>query len=360
MTVEAVASWGLPTSHEMPDKPLGAEAWRRLFGDVHRERLVGLLSGAVVAGALPATEQQAAEVHDEAVRVASRLLMVERKLLDTARVLDDLEVEYRVLKGAALAHSVYGDPFYRSFIDVDLLIRPEQWYATILALEAVGETRVLPELRPGFDRRFGKEATLRSRLGVEVDLHRTLVKGPLGLTIDLPVLFGEPACFRLGGRSLPMLDPERTLLFAALAAAIGDDPPRLVALRDVAQAVVERSFNWAMTVDLAERWALGAAVARGIVSTWDRLGLTVERPIVEWARQRRAGRIERMLLAGYQGGGTGYKTHLSALLVLRGRDRLDYARAIAFPQRSYLVARRRTGVSHVLQSLRALATRECR
>ncbi|MBA3621797.1 MAG: hypothetical protein H0W51_05695 [Euzebyales bacterium] len=54
-----------------------------------------------------------------------------------------------------------------------------------------GYRRSWPQLRPGFDRRFGKGAPLRRDEGWELDLHRTFVMGPFGLTVDLDGLFAS-------------------------------------------------------------------------------------------------------------------------------------------------------------------------
>ena len=59
----------------------------------------------------------------------------------------------------------------------------------------MGGQRDQPPARPGFDRRFGKSFTYLMPGGVEVDVHRTFVMGPFGLTIELDDLWrgGRPS-----------------------------------------------------------------------------------------------------------------------------------------------------------------------
>ena len=98
--------------------------------------------------------------------------------------LEKAGIAHRVLKGHAWAHTVYPDPSWRAFGDVDLLVGTDDSDRAVEVLESTGVRRTLPEVRPGFDRRFGKDATLLSASGREVDLHRLLVAGPYGLWVD--------------------------------------------------------------------------------------------------------------------------------------------------------------------------------
>ena len=54
-------------------------------------------------------------------------------------------------------------------------------------------SRRAAELRPGFDRRFAKSVTMLDRLGGELDIHRTLVRGVCGFQLDLDDWWASPA-----------------------------------------------------------------------------------------------------------------------------------------------------------------------
>ena len=53
-------------------------------------------------------------------------------------------LDHRALKGAAVAHLDYPDPALRSFIDVDLLVRAEEWDDAIQVLREAGGSVSLP------------------------------------------------------------------------------------------------------------------------------------------------------------------------------------------------------------------------
>ena len=102
---------------------------------------------------------------------------------------DSEKLDFRVLKGSAVAHIDFPDPGLRSFGDVDMLVRAGDFGRAVGVLETMGGRRRVPELRPGFDRRFGKGAVIKLPSDLEIDLHRTFVAGALGMTIDLDSLF---------------------------------------------------------------------------------------------------------------------------------------------------------------------------
>jgi hypothetical protein len=147
-------------------------------------------------------------------------------LLDAVSVVREASIPTCVLKGVALAHLVYPDPSYRVFGDVYLLV-PSAMFASAIAVlhREMGTARCVPELRPGFDERFGKEALMRSVNGLELDVHRMFVEGAWGLTMDLDDLFSPSRRFVLAGQELDALPMPQQFLHACYAAAIGDWPP---------------------------------------------------------------------------------------------------------------------------------------
>ena len=109
-------------------------------------------------------------------------------------------IDFVVLKGPALAHTRYRDPSLRLFADLDLLVRSGQVDRRLAPPSAEPARRPppsCPSCGHGFDDRFGKEVMLRTPAtadapdGFEIDLHRTLIAGALGLTIPLDELFAR-------------------------------------------------------------------------------------------------------------------------------------------------------------------------
>jgi hypothetical protein len=148
-----------------------------------------------------------------------------------------------------------------------------------------------------------------------------------------------------------VLDPLHQFVHVCVNAAVGDRPIRLQSLRDV--AMVER---WAdpdpATVEqLARRWRCLAAVQLAIVETYATLGLEPS-PLSTWAAAVQVPRVDRLLLRSYLTSARSYTRPLASVAVIPGlRPRLRYLRAVAWPQRSYLAARRWSRTGHVRRAL---------
>lgn len=319
-------------------------AWGDLLVTCENQRLLGILADAVRAGSVPLDAAQVDALESRYRYWLAHDLVVEAELLRALRALQSAGIQTRVLKGVALAHTVYGDPSRRVFADADILVDPGRFSASVDVLAAsVGAMRLVPELRAGFDDRFGREATMR--VGpVELDLHRTLVDGPYGLWIPLDELFADPIVFVLGGTEVEGLGAPQRFVHACLAAVLGDWPPRMAVLRDIAEMLiggptadpVDADAVWGM----AGRWRAKAPLALAICRAVDDLRLEIAHPLVELARRYRPTIRERVLLASYRGRARGYTSQALSVLAIRGwRNRWDYTRAVVRPGDDYLRAR---------------------
>jgi Uncharacterised nucleotidyltransferase len=351
----AVAAFGLPSRHLLPTEPLAEQEFRLLLTRCEQHRLLGLLAKAVRTGSFPLDDEQHEALEAMVLGWVTHALRVERLVLDATAALDRVGIESRVLKGVALAHTAYDDPADRVFGDIDLLVPSGDFSRAVLALEdRFGATRAQPEIRPGFDDRFGKEAMIKVG-AVELDVHRIFVEGALGLTIQTDDLFAPPYRFPLGTTELEALPMPPRLLHAAYAAALGDWPPRLMSLRDAAQIVLRERPHPADVLMMARSWRCEVVLARALTTAWTELALTDRPPLVEWAFRYRPGRMDRVLLASHLGPARAFTRHAAAVVVLPGAGaRLAYLRAIATPQRSYLEARGLTVGSNAQRALRRL------
>jgi len=293
----AIAAFGLPGSRRvLPPQPLTPANWRGLLSFVRAQRLTGLLASAVEHGALPVSEAQADELRHTATGSAHVALLLERLLLDSAQRLAAAEIPFRVLKGAAVAHTAYPDPSMRSFGDIDLLVPGERFCDAVELFTAEGAYRQFPEPRPGFYRRFGKGATMTMPSGLEVDLHRLFVPGPFGLGVELASLFSTATRFWLGNVTLEGLGADEQLLHACFHAVLGNATPRLTSVRDVAQILLTGDVDHERVLHLAGSWKAEAVVAAAIEIAWETLDLADKVPLSAWAtRYEPTGRDVRLL-----------------------------------------------------------------
>lgn len=328
-----VARAALPGSpNDEPVGPLDEPQWEHLLTIVRRQRIGGLLVEAIAAGALIVTDAQeiaAARIHAVG---ASLCLRLERMLLTVTRLLADAGIPSVVLKGPAHAHLAYPDPAQRLFGDVDLLVRSADMAGAIAVLEQRGFRRPFASIGVDFDREFGKGALLVSGDGLELDLHRTLVFGLFGLTLDLDGMFEGTVELALAGRSLAALGPEERFLHACYHAALGNNPPRLQALRDVAQMHGAHAFDVAALRRLCAEARADAVVARAIRLVESELGLELEGELAAWAREYQVGAWERRAIEAQIGERQSMTVQaLLALRVLPMRSRVRLVRALIAP-----------------------------
>lgn len=311
------------------------------------QRMLGALAQAVVEGALQLPPDQLQQLAEHHTRWLAHGLGLERLLLAVVERVAAAGIDVRVLKGAALAQLLYPDPSWRVGADIDLLVPAEQFDAAVaMSVTDFGGEPALPELRPGFDREFGKEALVR--VGpYELDLHRTLVIGPFGLMIELGELFADSTPLQIGGRELHALGPAHLFLHACYNTALGDYPVRLCAVRDLLLCRQLLDIDLDEVIATARRWRGVAVLQRAAQLVIDTVGPEIGSGFTQLAALS-VPRREAWLLRSYLTPALGYTTSLASLAVIRGvRPRLRYARAIVSPSASYLRERGWTPVSHL-------------
>ena len=331
------ADWPM---HRVEERPLEDAAWQRLFAEADRTRCLGFLQAAIDADALPVTAQQREQAVDRHAQWCTSMLRLERSLLEAAAFLEDRGIDLVVLKGTAHAHLIYPDPSWRSFGDNDLLLRTKQFDDAVAALAELGYHRPVPQVRPGFDARFGKGATLLRPGNEELDLHRTLLFGTFGLQIDLDELFASSVSFKLGGRTLQALGPETRLLHLCYHAALGDPEPRPASVRDLAQQLALADHEDERVVALVDRWQAHPVVARAFQLVEHVLGVAVTGAIRRHVEARPPTRRERRAVASYVGDHRRFAHKVIATLpyVQGPRAKIALLRAVAVPDRELAAA----------------------
>ncbi len=330
-----VFAGGLPGISARTALPTG-EDWDELLACAVDERAVPFLANAVYGGLVDATTEQMDALtgaHEELMRSCVAL---ERMALDCATHFDAAGIEFRLLKGAAVAHLDYPDPSWRAFGDVDILVRSESYDAAVGALENLGGRRRSAQVRPGFDRRFGKGVCIIMASGIQVDVHRTLATGPFGLTVDLDALFRGEDRVEFGGRSVPVLSRAHRFLHACFHAALGDATPRLVAQRDVAQFLLATDLDFDAARTTAQRWRARIVVAHAIDRAWARLELDPT-DASRWAASYQPSRFEQRSLAAYLGPERSYARQMVAgIPAVRGvSNKLAYVRSLLVVDSEY-------------------------
>lgn len=351
----AVGGVGLTGANRtFPGEPLTDDPWAALLSSARNHRVTGLLRAAVDQGALPASEIQAQQARAAHRSVILRVLSLERELMTVVDLLAASAIETRVLKGTAVAHLDYPQPALRSFIDLDILVRPSDIERAVCVLTAAGFVRTLAEPRPGFDRRFDKGTTLSSPAGYELDLHRTFVLGPWGVLVDVDGLWDSSEEFILGGRAIRALSRPNRFLHACYHAALGDWPLRLGSLRDVAEMLPAAEQDARALLRRAADWGVEAVVAAAVADARRLLGIATTGELSSWARQYVPSRRDEAWLALHTHADKTFAAQaIATLRVLpRLRDKAAYVRALVLPDVRYTAGRHSSALTRFRYGLR--------
>lgn len=326
-----------------------------------RQRVTGFVLDAVSRDALGASSPSLARLEIAHRHATMRVLMLERVLLSVVDILGAGGIASRILKGPAVARTLYADPAVRTFLDIDLLVPARDLDAAVAVLTAAGLRRMLPELRPGFDRRFAKTVTFLHPSGCQVDLHRTLVVGPFGLLVDRRDLFADRRSLEVAGRQMHTLGRTAQFLNLCYHAALGDFPARLTPLRDVAEALRDPALDLDSALAIAEGWHGSAVVARAVGLAASLLDLPAC-SAVRWARSYQPGGRERRLLACYTSPyRSNSRKYLATAATIPGlADKAAFLRALLLPSSDFVADRARDPARWWMHGLASLITRSRR
>jgi hypothetical protein len=342
--IRRIAAYGLPAGGEhVAASGLAVDDEPSLVRMAASQRLSGIALAAADAGWLDLAPDCRDELLDRHRAAMLWALGIERVLLRLFDGFDAAGIRGVVLKGPAFAHSIYPDPSWRPFADLDVLVLTSDWRRACAVLGDEGFHRDLPEPRPRFDERFGKAASHSDRGGHQVDLHRNLVLGPYGFLMDPTELFGRTTEFVLAGRTLRRLDGAATVIHASLHASLGAWPPMSLPLRDVAQAAWRDDVDWDDLAALATSWHVLPVVAHALRTSARWLAVDLPEAAAAITRIEPTG-ADRLLLRAYmrerrRGGMT-----LASIPHIPGiRGRASYIRALLVPDAPFLAARSPNG-----------------
>lgn len=352
-----IAGYGLEGFVTEPSVSPPGRDWRMLAAELVDQRLTGLAMAAVQGGWLSLEDEQMSDLLQRQRDAMIWALSIERTLMSIDEAFGDAGIEYIVLKGTSLAQTLYPDPSHRPFADLDLLIRGPRWERACALLPSLGFTRQHPESRPGFVDAFGKAAVHINDAGQEIDLHRRLVVGPHGLSVDPDELFEHRAWFQLGGRWFRRLEDTLLFLHMCMHASLGHMTPRLMPLRDVLQVAERGEIDWEHAEEQAHRWKLRAVVDHAVGAAPEVLGVRAPEEATRLAASLVPTPQETRWLRAYttdrrnRGG-----TTVSTLGAIHGvRAKASYSAALLFPKRDFLEARTRSdGVGSYLTRWRVI------
>jgi hypothetical protein len=354
----AVARYGLYGAE--PPAAVGDQNWSLALATLADEKVLGIACAAATDGWLRLDADQYAELVGRQRQAMAWCLGLERRLQQIADAFDGAGVDFVVLKGPALAHTVYPDPSWRTFNDLDVLVRTSQWRAAVEVLQGeFGWPRRLPEPRRGFDERFGKAAVFTTDTGQQIDLHRNLAQGPFGVWIDGDELFDRAATFDTAGWSLRRPGDTDLFVHACIHEVLGGASPRAIQVRDVVQTMHLGALDPALMSSMLRRWRLSAVVMRALDAIPSHGREAAHSFVMGLAQATQTRQHVEALDAHDRARNGGLRSALRTVRAVPGvRERIAFATSLAFPSRDFLRSRAGSdGVLARISRLRAAARR---
>lgn len=292
----------------------------------------------------------------ETAALAVNQLMYE-ELARIVEALDGRTVPSLVLKGPALAATIYSDRDTRLFNDLDLMIRDKDWGDALEVLVALGyrpEGWAGPELPPRLDLNDALDHDMWfTRPGVRVELKLDLLE--LGIRMRVPDdVWWSSRLVTHRGMRIRVLGPEHQLLHLCVHLN-RHGYRRLVWWHDIGLLLDREDIDWARFTGMARVEGVTVAVFNTLKSVRRVLGAAV--PEEALASVRPSGSRQRLWASvwpitdvdGFRGVHDGplvfYRTPWSKWfvpnLVLTGRThaKLSYFGRKLFPSREFLVER---------------------
>ena len=286
-----------------PDE-LDAAAVEPLFDDSFRQellnvaaghRLLGLtLSFIVRARALSGrTESGDREFQDLVRSVRRRAVLFEMKRDQVVTALQKAGTRPVVLKGAAIASTLYREPFERDVEDLDLLVGQEGLERAVRALEAEGYVSPPPEESRAY-RRHHFHIPLDHPDSHAVEIHWALSRATAPFQLDSKEVLAQSIRLeKVGQPDLLLPRPEHMLLHLVLQ-NLQEGFSRLARLVDIDRLVATTpDMDWEVLVVAAKKGSLTSATALSLQLASRLLGSCIPAPVIE---ELRPGPVSRFNL----------------------------------------------------------------
>ena len=226
-----------------------------------------------------------------------------RPLAELLSACAEAALDIIVLKGAALAETVYPRPSLRPFGDIDILVRPEdagRAYALLSGLGYAAEAVAWAGLKDGqtCESNFFRHT---ERGPVVIELHTNLLNNALlwsQVHLDLSGLWSrsQPAC--LAGVDALVLGPEDQILHLCLhLAGHYFDAPK--SLQDIQQVCAVQSVDWPLFLALCRK-AGAVSIGYGGLFAAAQQGAAVPPSVLEGLAPRRRQALETLITARVQ------------------------------------------------------------
>ncbi len=326
-----------------PDARVDPDAWDALTDLAIRERVAPLLSRRLEArDDLPDMARQ--KLRGELYNTGALNLVLYREL---ARLLEGAPGRVVILKGAALATSLYDDPALRPMCDIDVLVRREELALWTRHVTDLGYERASPEMARGLSEAVHYHVAFRGgpHRDTVIELHWSLIGGDGDWRApDIDWFWTQTEPWRppeaSPGAEALQLTPAARLLYLSAHAMLqhGSAGTRLIWLYDIYR-VLERDgarLSWPEIVERARALEWDTAVAEALDRAEGLFHAPVPPGVSEALRTRAAARSRAHVAEKADSRTSQAELVLRELKCLDWFGRIRLGLAIVFPSPTYL------------------------
>lgn len=313
--------------------------WDTLLPLLQQQRLSGFVYARLRRSPawrdLPVTAQQ--QLSSDFQQLSIRAYRMEAELADSVQALAQAGIPVMLLKGAALARTLYAGGAERPVSDFDLLTPRTALQHARRILQSrgyqVGGLYWLPQWQQRYRAEVALVRMLEDGFRLVVELHWSLLEAPFYMDrIPMTEVWAraKPAS-DLPGALLP--EPATLLIHACAHLALHhSDDAKWFWLLDIDQLARWPALDWAQVMAQAERWRLDQAVAATVQQAVALFATPLPEAVQVWIVQLRhdpaqaallsadvqqAGRTWRKIRHTWQNADTGQRSRYAAWLALR-------------------------------------------
>jgi hypothetical protein len=327
-----------------------ADGWESVASLINDERVAPLLHRTL--GTLRIVPEAVAAGLQQSYRVTGiRNLLLLRALGECLRELAAARLPVIVLKGAALAETIYSNVALRPMGDVDLLIHPADLPAMRAVLERLGYRLESAETHPGALAEHENELAF-SRPGpipVFIDVHWSLFDSPHHQShMDMEWFWQTAEATRIGDVPALMLGPEAQVIHLCGHLGLHHQAQGLLWWHDIAEVLFfyRERMNWAELLARTRHYDLVLPVRTVLARLAEEWDAPVPAEVLATLRAQQPSREERRVVADLTApvrpAGQRFWSDLASMP--GWRRRLRFARTHLFPSVAYM--RRRYRITH--------------
>ena len=333
--------------------------WDSLLKEAHSHRLVPLASRLLADSACPDDVKQT--FRRGALAWAARSLQLERELTAVLSEFEAAGIEALVLKGPALARSIYPQASLRPYADLDLLVHEEDWVATHRAMLALGFVPTEPLMAPP-PKVWARKAYYhmqydRGAVGARVEVHYDLWWYGLRLR-DGEAVWRRAVPVVIQGHQAMMVSPEDQIVHLAVHAH-HHAYSHLIWLTDLALWLRRDGIDWERVVSTARSEGVSLLVYYSLLYVQRLLGVLAPFAVMNRLRPARIQmwvhdrlwppdailglKVNDRVLADFQEIPEGQELILNFILTGRRWEKLIYLTRLLVPSPEWLRYFYRTG-----------------